>query len=380
MRILHVVPSFHPARVYGGPIVSTLRLCESLADLGCDVRVLTTDANGPRDTLDLDTSAETLLRPGLRVRYAHRLAVHSVSPALLRVLGERLRWAEVVHLTAVYSFPTLPTLAGCRALRRPLVWSPRGSLQRWDRSTRVAAKAFYERLALGLAPRSAVLHVTSDAEAEASRQRMARLETRTIPNGIDLPPHVSHRQDDRLRLLFLGRLHPIKAIDSLLEACARLRLGPSRPWVLRIAGEGEPAYERSLRALATSLGIEARVEFLGTVHGDAKAALLEDTDLLVLPSHSENFGMVVVEALAHAVPVVAARGTPWRGLEDVGCGAWVENDPQSLEAGITRLAAAPLTELGQRGRAWVEREMSWSKVARDFLALYRSVSPLSSSR
>ena len=110
MKILHVVPSFHPAYSYGGPIRSTFELCRNTVELGGDVRVLTTDANGLDRVLDVDNNEEVQLPEGFRVRYCPRRLRHSVSPTLMRLLPTYMRWADVVHLTGVYNFPTFPTI------------------------------------------------------------------------------------------------------------------------------------------------------------------------------------------------------------------------------------------------------------------------------
>src|SRR5256885_6371966 len=104
------MPAFHPAHIYGGPIESVYQLCRQLAGKGCDVRVLTTDANGPHRVLDVDTDREVELADNLYVRYCHRLIRQSVSFSFLRLLPCYVRRADLVHLTAVYSFPTIPTL------------------------------------------------------------------------------------------------------------------------------------------------------------------------------------------------------------------------------------------------------------------------------
>src|ERR1700732_4173 len=95
MKVLHVVPSFHPAYFYGGPIRSTFELCRNLGELGCEVRVLTTDANGLDQVLDVDTNEEVVLPEGFRVRYCPRRLRHSVSPTLMRLLPAYMRWADV---------------------------------------------------------------------------------------------------------------------------------------------------------------------------------------------------------------------------------------------------------------------------------------------
>ena len=120
MKVAFVTPSYHPAYVYGGPTYSAFGLSRALARAGCDVRVLTTDANGRDQVLDVDTSSELELEQGLRVRYCHRVAIHSVSPAFLFALPAVIEWADVVHLTAVYNFTTVPTLLATKAARKPL--------------------------------------------------------------------------------------------------------------------------------------------------------------------------------------------------------------------------------------------------------------------
>src|SRR5206468_7028271 len=123
-------PSFYPALVYGGPTYSVYMLCRSLNGHACELRVLTTDANGPNSVLAVNTKRAVEISPGLFVRYCHRIADVSISPTLLRLLAAYVWWADVIHLTAVYSFPTIPTLLACKILGKPVVWSPRGMLQR----------------------------------------------------------------------------------------------------------------------------------------------------------------------------------------------------------------------------------------------------------
>jgi glycosyltransferase involved in cell wall biosynthesis len=371
MKVLHIVPSFYPAFNYGGPITSVYELCAGLVRAGCEVLVLTTDANGLGAVLDVAKDSPVILPPGLSVLYCRRIFRHSVSPQLLWRLLPSIRWADVVHLTAVYNFPTLPTLAACRWLRKPLVWSPRGALQRWQSSRRPGLKAAWESVCRRLAPDALVLHATSAQEAVDSQAKFPRASAAVIPNGVELPPCLEHRKNSgHLRLLFLGRLDPKKGIENLLAACRTLagRLDP--PWKLVIAGSGSAAYTAGLEETVRNLGLRDQVRFVGEVRGQAKADLFAESDLAVFPSHTENFAMVVAEALSYGVPVIASKGTPWSGVEARGCGLWVENDPATLSAAIERMSTMPLPEMGRRGRQWMEAEFTWETVAREMLQLY----------
>lgn len=317
MKILHVVPSFHPAYVYGGPIGSAYELCRNLAKLGGEVRVLTTDANGLNAVLEVDKDEEVLFDEGFSVRYCRRRLRHSVSPTLLRLLPSRVAWADVVHLYYVYSFPTFPTLLHCRWLNKPLVWSPLGAWQRWGGSSRRGPKEIWDFLWYrGMDLSRLTFQVTSERERHDTLTRFPKLRARVIPNGVEIPVdlHRSERNGE-LRLLFIGRLDPIKGIEALLQACSRLSAESELPWRLTIAGWGAPAYVAQLQEQIGVLGLGQRVHMVGGVLGETKRKLLENSDVALVPSHIESFGIVVAEALAHGIPVIASKGTPWSGLD-----------------------------------------------------------------
>jgi glycosyltransferase involved in cell wall biosynthesis len=298
----------------------------------------------------------------------------SVSITLLGHLVPYLKWAEVVHLTAVYSFPIIPTLFACKALGKPLVWSPRGGLRRWMGERRAGQKRLWEFICRIASPERMALHLTSEVEAEDSQKRIPGVRTVVIPNGVKPPQVVVQAPGNgTLRLLYLGRLHPIKGIENLIEACALLREETGFLWKLSAAGGGDPKYADRLRGLARRLGLSEKIRFLGPVGEREKHELFEQADVVVVPSFSESFGLVVAEALGWAVPVIAGRGTPWRGLEEKGCGLWVENDPRSLADAIGRICRMPIREMGRRGREWMLREFSWSSVAGQMVSLYRSL-------
>ena len=376
MKVVHVSPSFFPAYAYGGPTESVYRLCCHLGRKGHNIRVLTTDANGPTAVLDSAQGREIEMGEGLHVRYCRRLLRHSVSPTLLRLLPSYIRWADVVHLTAVYSFPTIPTLLTCMLLGKPVVWSPRGSLQSWRGGIpRSIVKAVWDRLCRAIASERLILHVTSEEEGRESRERFPSIKAAVISNGVEVPEKVEHRQGNSvLRLLYLGRLHPKKAIENLLLACQMLAGQGMSPWSLTIVGAGDQSYTQSIRARIDELKIGRQVRMVGEVYGDVKQALFENVDIVVMPSHTENFGLVVAEALAHGVPVIASKGTPWKRIDDVGCGLWVDNDPESLAKALARMSRMPLREMGQRGRQWIQREFSWDERAKEMADLYYTIS------
>ncbi len=370
---MHVIPSFYPAYTYGGPIESTYQLCLRLALDGCEVRVLTTDANGPNKVLDVEKKREVKISDSFHVRYCKRLVAHTISPTFLQLLPSYINWADVVHLTAVYSFPTIPTLLGSKILNKPVIWSPRGAFKRWERSTRVQMKTLWERVCQFVTPSKLVLHVTSEEEAHESLERLHGVKTFVIPNGVTIPDPVKHHNiEGALRLLYLGRLHPVKGIENLLEACKILNCDRKLVWSLTIAGGGDPIYTESLRVKIMGFALSQNVKMVGEVRGEVKQKLFEHADVVIVPSYTENFGMVVAEAFSHGVPVIVSKGTPWEKSQEKGCGLWVENDPQSLSRAIAQMNHMPLREMGQKGREWMKREFSWDMRAKEMLSCYES--------
>ena len=382
LRILHVTPAFYPATYWGGPIFSMYGLNNALAALPhVTLNILTTDSAGPMPKHRLAVTEFPMRYPsGYDVYFCRRLFGMFISPGLLLRLGRMVRAADIVHLNAVYSWTTIPTLIACRLFHKPLVWSPHGALQRWERSTRTTLKVIWERLCLTVAPERLVLHTTSAQEAEASRARFRGVEVIVIPHGIDIPQHVAHVSGtDTIRLLYLGRLHPIKGIENLLHACAILD-AHGLSWSLTVAGPGDTRYTADLVAKIGRIGLRVsdkasprHVAMIGEVSESAKKGLFENADMVVVPSYTESFGMVVAEALAHGVPVVASTGTPWARIDEIGCGLCVDNDPETLAKAMEQMSRLPLRMMGDRARDWMERQFSWSDRARDMMKLYAGI-------
>jgi glycosyltransferase involved in cell wall biosynthesis len=192
-----------------------------------------------------------------------------------------------------------------------------------------------------------------------------------IPNGVRIPPAISDRRSPaRLNILYIGRIDPKKGIENLLRGFQQIRLDLGKPAILTIAGGGRADYVAKIAALVDTLDLQECVTMTGMVEGADKRRLFEEADLAVAPSHTENFGMVVAEALAHGVPVIASRGMPWRRLEEMDCGLWIDNSPNSIADGIHRLVQSPLREMGARGRQWMIEEFSWDLVAAKMEKLY----------
>jgi glycosyltransferase involved in cell wall biosynthesis len=349
--------------------------------IGHDVHVFTTNVDGPTDSdVPLDRPVDL---DGVKVSYFLSRSMRRVywSPPMRQALGDKIREFDLVHLHSIFLWPTWAAARAARRAGVPYVLAPRGMLsqdlvRRKNRWVKSAWIAMIERKNLESA---AAIHVTSELEMEEAKGfdfRWPPLEV--VPNGVDLSSHpdASGSVSGAVRsvvegppfLLFLGRVNWKKGLDRLIRALGNV------PGVgLAIAGNDEEGYSPRLRVLAGECGVSDRVSFLGAVNGREKAMLLKAALALVLPSHFENFGNVVLEAMAMRCPVVV---TPEVGaasiVRETKAGVVVPGEPVTLGAALLALVAAPERRqaMGEAGRDAVEKQFTWEAVARRMVAVY----------
>ena len=260
-----------------------------------------------------------------------------------------------------------------------LIIQPHGMLQPWAMQHKGRKKRFalalYQRRDLATAK---VLVATADAEYANLRQLGLKQPIAIIPNGVHLPlldplgnrpPRVA---ESRRTVLFLGRIYPVKGLLNLIEAWARLQ---RNGWQLHIAGPDEAGHLAEVMNLAQRLSVADTVSYLGAVEGEKITALYQQADLFVLPSFTENFGLVVAEALAHGLPVITTQGAPWADLVTFNCGWWIEIGVDPLAEALGKAMALSDSErqaMGARGRDYVRR-YDWPDIARKTSEVYRWV-------
>lgn len=294
--------------------------------------------------------------------------------ALTRFAGQ----ADILHTHGLWLMPNVyPSwAAGRRGARAKVVVSPRGMLgpaalafSRWKKTLFWLA---FQRHAL---KHTSMLHATSDSEYEDIRAFGLSQPVAIIPNGIDMQADLPRDGKAGKKLvLSLGRIHPKKALDQLILAWAKIE--PRHPdWQLRLVGPSELGYADQLQQLASQLGLK-NVVISAPVFGKAKFELMQSAQVFVLPTLNENFAMTVAESLAVGTPVIATKGAPWEGLQDNGCGWWIDHGSEALAQALRTAMSLDDEErrqMGERGRAWMERDFSWSAIAERMIESYRYV-------
>lgn len=357
MKVLITAASF--LQSYGGPAFSVSRLAIALAERGVEVGLWASDGSAVTSPILADD--RSLVRLG------------GDPGAALDAFGQ----PDILHDNGVwrpYNF-AVARLADKRGI--PRIVTTRGMLEPWAMQHRRLKKKLawmlFQRRDLMLAR---CLHATAGSEAQTLMTYGLGVPVRVVPNGVDQPVadhQTSASGGAERKALFLSRIHSKKGLPMLVEAWGRVR---PKGWVLEIAGPDEEGHRAEVEALVRAGGLGEVVRFIGPVDSAHRSAVYGSAELFVLPTHSENFGMVIGEALAHGVPVLTTKGAPWPTLGERGCGWWVDTTVDAIEEGLrqaTACDAATLTRMGARGRDFVQEAFGWTRVAEQMLGVYEEV-------
>jgi glycosyltransferase involved in cell wall biosynthesis len=191
---------------------------------------------------------------------------------------------------------------------------------------------------IGFFQTKVLFHATSVLEEEDIRNIFRNARIINIPVGVEVTLPVNNDSSvEKANFIFLGRIHPIKGLENLIEALAKVEEFMHSDCKLLIAGYGENYYVQSLKDKCIELNISHKVKFLGRVEANEKVNFLEAGKFLVLPSYSENFGAVVAEALAVGTPVIVSNNTPWNIIADNNAGYFIDNSVTSLVSTIRQV-------------------------------------------
>jgi poly(glycerol-phosphate) alpha-glucosyltransferase len=374
LRILHVVRGLTNS---SGTTHIVVPLSEEQARQGSTVTVLFVDKNGEEAVLprqDLVSSRcfpQTLPmnNPGISLTFA-------------RELDRRISEFDIVHIHAIWNFPTYYAMRAALRADVPYMVAPQGSLEPWALRQNYWGKRIYGSLAeIPLFQRATYLQGVSATEVEQIKTYGLHAPTVVIPNGVRLEPFDREVPPlsvqlglgpSRRTILYLSRLHPKKGTDILIEAFSRLS-DDDRTVLVIMGGDAGSGYAASLKQLASQHGIASRCIFRGEVKGDEKYAALLGADLFVLPSHSEGLPVAVLEAMAASRPVVITPGCNLPEVGEVDAGCIVAPDAAELAKSLQTLVSDPerATQMGRNARKLVEERFAWERIATRTLEVYR---------
>jgi len=364
VKSIHIIPTTPEEE--SGYSASVFNLCQALIDDRNPTKLVTFRPLEPQFVKDF-------VKPFSFNYCSRKIGISSNFKRWLRqqVVSQN---CGVVHAHSLWRFVNLYPAMASRDTATKFVVSPRGTLSEVALNySPFVKKIFHKFYQASVLESAAAFHATSEKEYLEIRAAGFCQPIAVIPNGIRVPKYTAGHVKKFKQVLFIGRIHPIKGIDNLLRAWSLVQ-NTYKDWQLVIVGSDAetPGYLSELKQLARSLSLE-RCEFAGSVYGKDKANAYSQSDIVVLPSYSENFGMVVAESLAAATPVIVSKGAPWEKIIQEDAGWSIDIGVEPLELALKHALSLPVNELkrmGCNGRYWMNRDFSWKAVAVDMSCFY----------
>ncbi len=302
------------------------------------------------------------------------------SNSLKKSVNNDVRDGDVIFLNNLWNYPAILAYQVAKAKGAPLIVSVRGSLFDWSlQQGKIRKKIAWILFQRRILQDARVIHVTSEDEYLAVRKLGISTPVALIPHGIDFLNHTSEidceiakanlsLSTSKRYFLFMSRLHKKKGLDALLKVWSKINhLHPE--WELLIAG---PDYGN----FVDNISEVEQTKYLGMLKGSDKANVLSASSFFVLPTHSENFGVVIGEALSAGLPVITTRNAPWGEIESFDCGhltTLCESDLEKSLRSYLELDKSTLVAKGRRGRDLIRKSYSWEKQAHKFSAVLKLI-------
>ncbi|NEO94738.1 MAG: glycosyltransferase [Moorea sp. SIO3G5] len=387
MKVLHVIPSI--AQVRGGTSRAILDMVKALRVCGTDVEIVTTNDNG--EDLLVVPLGKSHQYEQVPVYFFPRFSPNipsirefAFSAQLTTWLWHHIHKYDLLHVHALFSYVSTVAMTIARVKGIPYLNIPHGLLCEWSLQQSARKKQIYldiiERANLNY---SKALHLTSSQEQREVEHLNLTAPSIVLPHGLSIPEtipnaHQKLRQQfnlppDEPIILFLSRLHPKKGLDYLIPALAKLT---NYRFTFILAGSGEADYEEQLKSLLVETDLHSRTHLVGFVKGESKDLLLQGSNLFALTSHSENFGISVLEALAVGLPVLVTPGVALASLvEKHQLGYVTELDVKAIASGIENYLTNPqqAKEMGTRARQLIFEQYTWDSIAKKLIQVYKAI-------
>lgn len=363
MKIIHTIPGLNISS--GGPSTCTYNLTKGMRKINVDVDILTLL---PSILDDKIIGTDDFIKAIPNDAFSPFVISHNFRKYLTKH-----RQYDLYHANAIWIDTTHATVQCARKQDKPCIIAPHGML--YPQALRVST--WKKRIALELFQRkdlqqATCIQATCMQEFRYIRNFGFTNPVAVVPNCLQIDSYTppKNSMNERKRFGFVGRLHRIKNVDGLIKAWIKLDQ-LTKDAELVIVGSGDSMHETELRNMANNY--TKNISFTGFLTGEKLTSMLRTFDFLILSSHSENFGMVVPEALAMGIPVIASKGTPWEELDTHNCGWWVNNDVDALAVTIEKAMNTSediRQEMGRNGQKLVKENYSVEVVAKKMFRLY----------
>lgn len=391
MKVLHVIPSV--AAVRGGPSQAVIEMVRGLRSQDIDAEIVTTNDNG-KDLLDVplyELTDRLEEYANVPIRFFPRFSPNinavrefAFSGALTTWLWQHVTEYDLVHVHAIFSYVSTIAMAIARIKNVPYITRPLGQLCEWSLQQSKLRKQIY----LNVIERSNLLHskslhFTAEQEKIEFNQLGLNIPNFILPHGVYVPTpildaktqvrKILHITDQRPIILFMSRIHPKKGLEYLILALSKLK---EYNFVLVIAGSGAPDYVNQIKDLLKTHDICDRTHMIGFVRSETKNLYLQGADIFALTSHSENFGIAAIEALAAGTPVLITDGVAIAPMvKEQAIGYVTKLEVGAIASIIQEFFDHPdiARQKGDRATLYIAEHYSWAKITRRLMAAYENL-------
>ncbi len=384
MKILMVIPAV--GNVYGGPTKIVLELAQSVGNLGHDVDIVTTPANGPTN-LDVPLY-KWINEKNYRIQYFNYwdIADYKISLSLTKWLFQHVTDYDLVHTNAVFSYPVLPAHWACQFHKVPYIMTPHGMLEPWAMSYKAEKKRlYYNILEKPALKKAAAIQITGSPEAKSIKSYGIETPMIFVANGIHrhdcetlANPEVFYQEFPHTRnktlIIFLARIDPKKGLDLLAKAFSQVYAQFPQSHVI-IAGPDNTGFLPTVQNYFAEAGCLEAVTFTGMLTGAIKYAALAAARVYIAPSYSEGFSMSVLEGMAAGLPCVITTGCnfPEAGLAKAVY--IVKVDAKEIAQQLIDCLKNPqlAKETGDRARQLIMEQYTWERIALNLQNAYKAI-------
>ncbi|RLA07947.1 MAG: hypothetical protein DRQ51_04220 [Gammaproteobacteria bacterium] len=382
MKIINLIENLD--NTYGGPAKSVPYMCKYLNDIDIDTEILSVKYN--KNEINSLVDEYKLVWKSFKYDFIKKIR-HSLG--LKKYLNDTLKNEKniILHTHNLWNYIPYVAFKMGEKYNVPLILAIRGSLYKWSLLQGKLQKTIAWKLFQEKALRNAsCIHVTEINELKAVRDLGIKIPIAIVPNGINFEEfkNIKNKIDskksfgldvDKKYILFMSRLHPKKGLEYLTDAWISLA-NKYKEWDLLIVG---PVYDEKyivdIKKRIKKANLENRVTFTGMITGEKRVDSFGASDLFVLPSHTENFGIAIAEAMATKLPVITTHGTPWKEIEEKGAGWWVELSQNNISVAIEEALSCSDEELKQKGLNGYEliKKYEWKYQASKMKKLYEYI-------
>lgn len=369
MKILHVVESLYK---YGGANVACLDIANRQASQGHIVSVFSTNVESGEEVEQSSQLYKVVKCKRIDLPFGRFRIIKNLKNNFIETL--KTFQPDIIHVHALWDPLVHTAIKLGHKYNIPLIHSPHGMLTPWALSNKATKKKIawnlYQKNDLKKINR---FHVTCEEEKKDLIRLGINAPISIIPLGIDIQDYDLSTKKESKKILFISRIHPKKGLINLVEAWHKIQ---KEGWKILICGPDDDNHEQEVKQKIEELGLNDFFEFKGPVTGSEKNNLFKECDLFILPTHSENFGIVVLEALSFGMPVITTKGSPWESINQYNAGWWVEIGVDPLEHALTNFLSLTKNEkliIGKNAQNLAKEKFSWDIIINHLLEIYKEI-------